>query len=263
MSHAVTIEVGVVVAREKIDHPWQDYRWRGERVPRRSREGRLARAASGTGLHPSRGDAPARSASQGDDRLPRQLANGVPSVYVVLREDPTASDPVQVHLVSASPFEVQAYGESGMETVERVAMPERLVALVQAFVEEHHVEEPFVKRQRQRFADEGEQFGQEPIFVLRERLQAGARRAAAAAATSTSDDAIRRGRDAMSDRDGELPHPLGTAEAESGEARPTPEAHGRRDARPDGVEERLRTRLRHPTARAIVLPSRGPPCRAR
>jgi hypothetical protein len=47
---------------------------------------------------------------------------------------------------------------------------------VQAFVDEHHVEEPFVKRQRQRFDDEGEKFGQEPIFVLRERLQAGARR---------------------------------------------------------------------------------------
>ena len=72
---------------------------------------------------------------------------------------------------------MQAYGESGTETIERVAMPERLVALVRAFIDEHHVEEPFVKRQRQRFADDGEKFGQEPIFVLRERLQAGTNRA--------------------------------------------------------------------------------------
>ena len=104
------------------------------------------------------------------------LANGVPSVYVVLREDPTASDPVQVHLVSASPFEVQAYGESGMETVERVAMPERLVALVQAFVEAPR-RGAVCQAPAPAFRRRGEQFGQEPIFVLRERLQAGARRA--------------------------------------------------------------------------------------
>ncbi len=179
MSHAVTIEVGVVVAREKIDHPWQDYRWRAVSVfldaPAKADWRELRRGPGFIHYHAATLPLVLHRKETTGYRV--NLANGVPSIYVVLREDPTASDPVQVHLVSASPFEVQAYGESGMETVERVAMPERLVAVVQAFVDEHHVEEPFVKRQRQRFADEGEQFGQEPIFVLRERLQAGARRA--------------------------------------------------------------------------------------
>ena len=49
-------------------------------------------------------------------------------------------------------------------------MPRPLIELLEAFVAEHHVEEPFVKRQRE--ADhraEEHKFGQEPIEVLRQR----------------------------------------------------------------------------------------------
>ncbi len=52
-------------------------------------------------------------------------------------------------------------------------MPAPLVELVNEFIAVHHVEEPFVKRQRQKHhvADE-HKFGQEPVHVLRERMRA-------------------------------------------------------------------------------------------
>ena len=52
-------------------------------------------------------------------------------------------------------------------------MPQLLIELVREFVDAHHVDERFVKRQRQKFEIEEEhRFGQEPIFVLRERMRA-------------------------------------------------------------------------------------------
>lgn len=76
----------------------------------------------------------------------------VPSVYVVMR--PAATDgarmPYEVTLVTASPFEAQDYCDTGEDIVERVPMPEGLIAFVRDFIAEHHVEEQFKKRKRDR-----------------------------------------------------------------------------------------------------------------
>ena len=76
------------------------------------------------------------------------LGNDPPSVYVVLREseDPDNPAPLVVHSVTASPFDAQDYTDSGEEIVEPVAMPDALAAWVHRFVEQHHVDTPFVKR---------------------------------------------------------------------------------------------------------------------
>ena len=50
--------------------------------------------------------------------------------------------------VTVCPFEAQDYLDSGEDLVEPVAMPAPLVALVQRFVDEHHVDQPLYKRQR-------------------------------------------------------------------------------------------------------------------
>lgn len=72
-----------------------------------------------------------------------------PSVYVVMR--PRAGEPpLEVALVTASPYDAQDYCDSGEEVVERVPMPPALLAWVGAFVDRHHVEEAFVKRRRDR-----------------------------------------------------------------------------------------------------------------
>lgn len=81
------------------------------------------------------------------------LAMEPPSVYVVLRpaepEDGSGGD-YTVFLVTASSFEAQDYTDSGEEMVEQVPAPPGLVAWIRDFVAEHHVEEAFRKRRRDR-----------------------------------------------------------------------------------------------------------------
>lgn len=75
------------------------------------------------------------------------LSAEVPSVYVVMRES-EGDDPLDVLLVTASPYEAQDYTDSGEEIVEKVAMPEGLLAWVQDFVTAFHEDEVFIKRKR-------------------------------------------------------------------------------------------------------------------
>ena len=71
----------------------------------------------------------------------------VPCVYVIMR--PSAGDPpLELVLITASPYEAQDYTDSGEEIVEKVAMPPLLRAAVEDFVDEFYREEPFVKRKR-------------------------------------------------------------------------------------------------------------------
>ena len=53
-------------------------------------------------------------------------------------------------LVTASPYEGQDYMDSGDGLIEQVPMPLGLMAWVRDFVLEHHVDEPFIKRKRDR-----------------------------------------------------------------------------------------------------------------
>ncbi len=175
MVTALSIPVGVVVAREKIAHPWQTYRWRAVSVfldPPQIRDWRELRRDDKSVLY--------HAATLNLELFRKEttayqvnLANGEPSVYVVLREDPDSDDdwPVEVHLVTASPFEAQSHGDVGLDNVESVAMPEQLVDIVHAFINEHHKEEAFIKRKRQpHLRAEDHKFGQESIVVLRERM---------------------------------------------------------------------------------------------
>ena len=75
------------------------------------------------------------------------LCSEVPSVYVVMREG-EGEAPLDLMLVTASPYEAQDYTDSGEEIVERVAMPVGLISFVEEFVREFHEEEVFVKRKR-------------------------------------------------------------------------------------------------------------------
>jgi hypothetical protein len=78
------------------------------------------------------------------------LSTQVPCVYVVMRESEQTDFPLEVLLVTASPYEAQDYTDSGEELVEKVPMPAGLIAWVRDFVEEFHQEEVFVKRKRDR-----------------------------------------------------------------------------------------------------------------
>ncbi len=65
-----------------------------------------------------------------------------------MRDDADGECPLDVLLVTASPYEAQDYTDSGEEIVEKVPMPAGLIAWVREFVEEFHEDEVFVKRRR-------------------------------------------------------------------------------------------------------------------
>ncbi len=79
------------------------------------------------------------------------ISDAQPSVFVVMRQEQTGADArPSIVLATASPYEAQDYADSGEEIIEKVPMPEGLIAWVRDFVEKHHVEEEFVKRKRDR-----------------------------------------------------------------------------------------------------------------
>jgi uncharacterized protein DUF3305 len=172
MQRVLSIALGVVIARDKIDHPWQEYAWRPVsaflNAPEVSEWRELRRDATSTHYHAA--TLPLELHAKDTLGYQANLADDAPLVYVVLREGGEHGRPVHVALVTASPHEAEAYGHGNEEIVGSVAMPQPLVELVEAFVAEHHTEEPFVKRQRQKHHQaEEHKFGQEPIEVLRKR----------------------------------------------------------------------------------------------
>ncbi|MFT7059184.1 MAG: hypothetical protein ACJASV_001691 [Pseudorhodobacter sp.] len=78
------------------------------------------------------------------------LSAKTPSLVVVLREatDPSAAMPFEPVIVTASPYEGQDYLDSGDGLIEAVPMPLGMIGWVRDFVQEHHVEEVFIKRKR-------------------------------------------------------------------------------------------------------------------
>jgi len=78
------------------------------------------------------------------------LADQVPAIYVVMRDSTDPARPLDIVLVTASPYEAQDYADSSEEMVEKVAMPDGLVAWIRDFARAHHEEEAFVKRRRDR-----------------------------------------------------------------------------------------------------------------
>ncbi|MGI9569241.1 MAG: DUF3305 domain-containing protein, partial [Desulfobulbia bacterium] len=95
------------------------------------------------------------------------LSETVPSVYVVLRtnDDPDTEHPVDVLLVTASPYEGQDYADTGEEIVEKVPMPAGLIAWIREFVDQHHVDEQFVKRKRDKKRIDLEEDGKGDIRI--------------------------------------------------------------------------------------------------
>ncbi|HGG04810.1 MAG TPA: DUF3305 domain-containing protein [Aliiroseovarius sp.] len=79
-----------------------------------------------------------------------ELSTRSPSIYVIMRETDAADDgpPLEVVLATASPYDAQDYADNGEDIVELVPMPEALLALVRKFIDEHHHDEKFVKRKR-------------------------------------------------------------------------------------------------------------------
>lgn len=145
------IPVGVVVERVKATSQWIDHIWRPVTVlpgqpdtPPWSMlgdDGERATFYAGPAtveLHRS------ETANYRDN-----LSSGAPSLWVVLSETGNAM-PYALYLVTADPAEGEGMTAAGNNLVEAVPMPDAVRDEVAAFVAEHHVEQEFVKRKRDR-----------------------------------------------------------------------------------------------------------------
>lgn len=145
-----SIAVGIVVERRKASSQWIDYLWRPIAalggVPQTQPWTVLSQERDTTTFYAGAANVEFfRSATSNY----RDNLAGDQSLWVVLR--PTESDPPYALLaVTADPSEGEAFTETGMDLVELVPLPDNVREAMIDFIAEHHVEQIFVKRKRDR-----------------------------------------------------------------------------------------------------------------
>jgi len=176
MKRSKTIPIGVIMAKEAFDNPWVDHIWKANGIalefPTDIHWKKLSSSEKSTHyivsseLQLFRGETESYLSNINDKE---------PSIYVILREDDDCDEsndevPLEVHLVTASPFEAQDYLDTGEDIIERMPLPDALLEQIKTFIAEHHEEEKFKKRKRDKLDIEEHKFGQEPIFETRQRM---------------------------------------------------------------------------------------------
>jgi hypothetical protein len=145
----VRIPVGVIAERCKATSPWLDNVWRSLAVLCG-----LPDAAPWTALDVGEdaatfyiGPAEIELYRSETDHYRANLTSGAPSVWVALR--PTGGRPAyDLFAVTADPSEGESFTQSGEDLVDAVPMPAAVRQIVEAFVAEHHVEQPIYRRKR-------------------------------------------------------------------------------------------------------------------
>ena len=145
------IAVGVVVERRKARSMWVDCLWRPVTVfagiPPLAPWTPLGTEAETSLLYA--GEAMIELHRTEVTNYRDNLASGAPTLWVVMCS--TASDPpYRLLAVTADPAEGEAFTDAGNNLVEAVPMPPDIAEIVSRFVARHHVERPFIKRQRGR-----------------------------------------------------------------------------------------------------------------
>jgi hypothetical protein len=143
------ITVGVVVERRKAISAWVDFLWRPVSVfvgsPSAAPWTPLAAEAETTLFFA--GEAVIELHRTETINYRDNLASGAPALWVALQ--PVASErPYEILAVTADPAEGEALTDAGNNLVEAVPMPPEIAGVVVRFIAEHHVERPFLKRQR-------------------------------------------------------------------------------------------------------------------
>jgi hypothetical protein len=150
MAALMSIPVGVVVDRIKAESQWIDYIWQPAAVLVGEPDAQPWTKLSGDD---ERASFYAGSTSIGlyrpDTGNYRDNLMGDSKLWVVLT--PAESNPpYTLFMVTADPTEGEAQFEAGVNVVETVSMPDEVRAVLERFIEEHHVEQPFFKRKRDR-----------------------------------------------------------------------------------------------------------------
>lgn len=149
----IAIPVGVICDKRKVDHKWVDHLWSPVAVL-----AGVPAVAPWTLLH--REGATERYYIGATDivlattetaRYRDNLLAPPPHLWVVVREE--GATPLNLVAVTADPTEGEAHTETGTSIVAMVSMPAEIAAEIAAFVDAHHIERPFIKRQRKRHRD--------------------------------------------------------------------------------------------------------------
>ena len=164
MSEAMDIvrEVGIVLARRALDNPWINHLWspHGVLFPAPecgagtllSEEGDVRLVFAGTAIVQLYVP---ETANYRDN-----LGTGAPLLWISARASEGGTP--DVLRVTADPTEGEAWHEAGSEIVATVPMPGDLAAWIAAFVDAFHVEQVFLKRQRDRSERKERGFGRRP-----------------------------------------------------------------------------------------------------
>ena len=156
---SISMALGIVVRRVPGVTRWVDHIWKAVAVlpgagPAHWKE--LRRDKDAVEYHAA--TVPLELFRTDTEAYLQGLSTQTPAIYVVMR-DSEGTDPLDVVMATASPFEAQDYADSGEELVEKVPMPEGLVAWIRDYVEAHHQDEVFVKRRRDKERVDLEQNG--------------------------------------------------------------------------------------------------------
>ena len=147
----VCIPVGVVVERRKATSQWIDFTWQPVCV--------LPDEPDMVPWTPLREEGEAKSFYVGSAtvdlyrseaaRYRENLMTGAPGIWIALSPS-DGPHPYTIAAVTADPAEGESFNETAAYLVEEVPMPEALREAVERFVDEHYVEEAFVKRKQKR-----------------------------------------------------------------------------------------------------------------
>jgi len=151
VSPLASIPVGVVVERSKSSSQWADFYWRPASVlvgvPETPPWTKLNDDGERASFYAGSAEIELYRTETANYRDNLRLET--PLLWVILR--PVEADPpYELAAVTADPAEGEAMTEAGANLVDTVAMPKPVQDVIAAFVAEHHVEEMFVKRKRDR-----------------------------------------------------------------------------------------------------------------
>jgi hypothetical protein len=146
------VVVGVVVERRKARSPWLDLIWRPVSVlvgaPSAAPWTRIGEEGDATTFYA--GEAAIELHRTETANYRQNLSSGMPALWVVLRPKlaNSVSPAFELLMVTADPAEGEALTDAGNDLVAIVPMPAAILATIDGFIAEHHVERAFNKRKR-------------------------------------------------------------------------------------------------------------------
>ena len=147
--------LGVVLERRDIDNPWQSVSWRAVAVIPGAPpvDGRRVLAEGSGWVRYHAATLTVELHRKGTEGYRYNLSTKVPAVFVLTRRHEDTEGEVEPCAATVCPNEAQDYLDAGDDIVDRVPMPEVVVAWVQDFVKTHHVDQPFKKRRKKKWFD--------------------------------------------------------------------------------------------------------------